>query len=96
MNKVKSKVNLSICTCPHFALSNVASFKKNYPDWRHVNDAIYVNDCRVSGDSDYGGSIVFDAVRCGKHGISTLSILKALEIPDEIISQIEFEDNKID
>lgn len=48
------------------------------------------------GDRDFNGSIVFDAVRCGKHGIDTLKILRALEIPDEIISQIEFEDNKLD
>ena len=96
MKKVKSRVNLSICTCPHYALPNVSSFKKKYPDWQHVTDAIYINNRRVSCDRDYDGRIVFDAVRCGKHGISTLAILEALGIPEEIISQIEFEDNTLD
>ena len=96
MNKVKSRVNLSICTCPHYAKPNVASFKKKYPDWEYVSSAIYVNDRRISGPRDYNGRIIFDAVRCGKHGVSTLEILRALEIPDEIINQIEFEENILD
>ena len=52
MKKVKSRVNLSICTCPHYAKPNVFSFKKKYLDWEHVTDAIYVNDIRVNGDRD--------------------------------------------
>ena len=52
MKKLKKRVNLSICTCPHYAKPNVFSFKKKYLDWEHVTDAIYVNDIRVNGDRD--------------------------------------------
>ncbi len=92
MNKVKKRVNLSICTCPHYSKSYVSSFKKKFPQWEHVNDAVYLNDCRISGGKDYNGSVIWDTELNGKHGVLTIDILKALNIPDEIINQIEFEE----
>lgn len=91
MKKVKSRVHLSICTCPHYTLPNVPEFRRKYPDWRRYNDAIYLNNGRISGPRDYNGSVIYDTERSDKI-IKTIDILRALDIPDEIINQIEFED----
>lgn len=90
--KVKRKVGLSILNCLSYALPNVREYKAKHPDWRQNNAAIYLNDYRVKGPKDFRHSWIFDTERSGVHGIETRRILEALEIPEEIINQIEFED----
>lgn len=92
MKKVKSKVSLSIYNCLSYALPNVREYKTAHPDWRQNNAVIYLNNYRVKGPKDYRHSYIFDTERSGVNPISTREILRALEIPQEIIDQIEFED----
>lgn len=89
---VKRKVNLSVVKCKHYAIPNDPEFKKKYPRYKDYNAAIYLNDHRVLGPKDYDGEIIYNAYLTGKNGIETVEILKALNIPEHIINQIEFED----
>lgn len=92
MKKVKSKVGLTIINCLSYALPNIAEYKKKYPHWEQNNAAIYLNGCRVKGPKDFNTAWIFDTERSGVGDISTREILRALEIPQEIIDQIEFEE----
>lgn len=51
----------------------------------------YIYSLAIS-PKDYRHSYIFDTERSGVNPISTREILRALEIPQEIIDQIEFED----
>ena len=86
MKRVKKKVPICMCTMPHFA-EPCKSYKRKFP-MRHYNVAIYLNNHRVKGSRDYNGTILHEGL------INTLEILKALDIPQEIIDQIKFEDNE--
>lgn len=92
MDKVKKKVNLSIIKCNSYSVPNATEFQKKYPRYKEYNSAIYINDCRVLGPKDYDTQFIYDTSLSGLNGIKTIEILKALNIPEHIINQIEFED----
>lgn len=83
---VKRRVSLTMCTMPHFA-DPCIEWRKAHP-MRYYNLATYLNDRRVSGDSDYGGSVIHVT------NVNTVDVLRALNIPEEIIEQIPFENDK--
>lgn len=92
MKKIKKKVHLTVLRNNSYSVPNSASFQKKYPDYINYNAAIYINHFRVSGAKDYNRMWLFDTERAGIPGIETIEILRALQIPEEIINQIEFED----
>lgn len=91
-NKVKKKVHLSIFRCNNYMIPNAPEFKEKYPRYKEYNSSVYLNDYRVMGPNDFDKSFIFNTYLSGRPGIETVEILKALNIPDDIINQIEFED----
>lgn len=89
--KIKRKVSLAVYRCNSFAVPNAKSFQREFPDYKDNNSSIYVNDHRVCGGSDYDKTCLFDTKRCGIAGMDTIELLRALNIPNEIINQLEFE-----
>ena len=75
-----------MCTMPHYA-EPCKSYKRKFP-MSHYNVAVYLNNHRVKGSRDYNGTVLHEGT------VNTLTILKALDIPQEIIDQIKFEDDE--
>lgn len=88
--KVNKKVRLSVLRNDSYSVPNVKSFQKKYPQYSNHNVAIFLNNNRVKGSRDYRRTTIFDTDLCGCGGIHTLDILKALNIPQEVIDQLEF------
>lgn len=83
---IPKRVSLEIFSTPHYA-EPCASYKRKHP-MSYYNAAIILNDRRISGGKDYGGYPIHIK------RVDVITILKALDIPEEIINQIQFEDEK--
>lgn len=84
MKAILKRVSLNICSTPHYA-EPCAEYKRNHPMVYH-NAAIYLNNRRISGRRDYNGRVIHFTQ------INVTDVLKAMNIPEEIINQIQFED----